>query len=95
MNKLLLVVAAIFLISIIVGYIRGFLKIALSLAITIASIFLVTAITPHISGWIQESTSIAETVQNKLMEMFEMSNGTSADMLSSIEASSEQQDSLI
>lgn len=95
MNKLLLVVAAIFIISVIVGYVRGFLKIALSLAITIASIFLVTAITPHISGWIQESTSVAETVQSKLMEMFEMSSGTSADMLSAIETSREQQISLI
>ena len=95
MNKLLLVVGAIFLISVIVGYVRGFLKIALSLAITIASIFLVVAITPHISGWIQESTSISETVQSKLMEMFEMSSGTSADMLSTIETSREQQISVI
>lgn len=95
MNKLLLVVGAIFLISVIVGYVRGFLKIALSLAITIASIILVVAITPHISGWIQESTSISETVQGKLMEMFEMSSGTSADMLSTIETSREQQISVI
>lgn len=95
MNKLLLVVGAIFLISAIVGYVRGFLKIALSLAITIASIFLVTAIAPHISGWIQESTSLSETVQNKLTEMFEISSGTSADMLSTIETSREQQISVI
>lgn len=95
MNKLLLVVGAIFLISMIVGYIRGFLKIALSLAITIASIFLVIAITPHISGWIQESTSISETVQNKIEGMFEIASGTSADMLSTIETSREQQISLI
>ena len=69
MNKLLLVVGAIFLISIIVGYIRGFLKIALSLAITIGTIFLVAAITPHISKWIQESTSIGEVVRSKLETM--------------------------
>ena len=95
MNKLLLIVGAIFLISIIVGYVRGFLKIALSLIITIASIFLVVAITPHISGWIQESTSIDEAVQSKLMEMFEMSSGTSMDILSTVETSREQQISLI
>ena len=95
MNKLLLIVGAIFLISIIVGYIRGFLKIALSLAVTIASIFLVTAITPHISNWLQESTSIAETVQSKLMEMFETSTGASAEMLATVETSREQQISLI
>ena len=68
MNKLLLVVGAIFLISIIVGYVRGFLKIALSLAITIASIFLVMAISPHVSGWLQESTAIGETVKINLRE---------------------------
>ena len=95
MNKLLLVVGAIFLISIIVGYIRGFLKIALSLAITIASIFLVIAITPHISGWIQQSTSIGEVVQSKIEGMFEMSHGTSTDMSALIETSREQQIAVI
>lgn len=95
MNKLLVVVGAIFLISMVVGYIRGFLKIALSLAVTLASIFLVIAITPHISGWIQKSTSIHETVQNKLEEMFEESTGASGEMLSTVETSREQQISLI
>lgn len=95
MNKLLLVVGVIFLISIIVGYIRGFLKIALSLAITIASIFLVTAITPHISSWIQESTSIGETVQSKIEGMFEISSGTSTDMQTLVEASREEQIAVI
>ena len=75
MNKLLLVVAVIFIISIFVGYIRGFLKIALSLGITIASILLVGAITPYISGWIQESTSIGQKVESKLTAMFEIPEG--------------------
>ena len=95
MNKLLLVVGVIFLISIIVGYIRGFLKIALSLAITIASIFLVTAITPHISGWIQESTSIGETVQGKIEELFKSSGGASEDVKTLIETSREEQIAVI
>jgi len=95
MNKLLLVVGAIFLISIIVGYIRGFLKIALSLAITIGTIFLVAAITPHISKWIQESTSIGEVVRSKLETMIEMPEGMSAEALSSVEIPREQQISLI
>jgi len=95
MNKLLLVVGAIFLISMIVGYIRGFLKIALSLTITIASIFLVIAITPHISGWIQESTTIGETVQTKMAEMFEVPEGMTGHDLSTVEISREQQISLI
>lgn len=95
MNILLIVVGIIFLVSVLVGYKRGFLKIALSLAITIASIILVVALTPHISGWIQESTSLGEAVQSKLSEMFEEATGTSADLLSSIETSREQQISLI
>lgn len=95
MNKLLLVVGAIFLISIIVGYVRGFLKIAVSLAITIATIFLVAAITPHISKWIQESTSIGEVVRSKITATFELPEGMSLDALSSVDISREQQISLI
>lgn len=95
MNKLLLVVGAIFLISIIVGYVRGFLKIAVSLAITIASIFLVMAISPHISAWLQESTAIEETVKNKLEEMIEMPEGMTPETLASVEIPREQQIALI
>ena len=95
MNKLLLIVGAIFLISIIVGYIRGFLKIALSLAVAVASIFLVIAITPHVSAWMQESTSIADTVQSKIQGMITLPEGVTEDMLSSMEIPREQQISLI
>ena len=95
MNKLLLVVGATFLISIIVGYVRGFLKIAVSLAITVASIFLVMAISPHISAWLQESTAIEETVKNKLEEMIEMPEGMSPETLASVEIPREQQIALI
>lgn len=95
MNKLLLVVAVIFIVSIVVGYIRGFLKIALSLGITIVSILLVGAITPHISGWIQKSTSIGEKVQNKITSMFEVPDGTSIEALSAIELPREEQISAI
>lgn len=95
MNKLLLVVAVIFIISIVVGYVRGFLKIALSLGITIASILLVGAITPHISGWIQESTSIGEKVQSKLIAMVEIPEGVTAEEGTTVEIPREQQISAI
>lgn len=95
MNKLLLVVGAIFLVCIIVGYIRGFLKIALSLAITVVSIFLVTAISPHISGWIQESTTIKDAVQNKISSMYGINSDTATDVYVSVEASREQQIAVI
>lgn len=95
MNKVLLVVGAIFLIGIIVGYVRGFLKIALSLAVTVASIFLVAAITPYISSWIQESTPIGESVQNKIEGMFEVASGTSTDIETLVETSFDQQVAVI
>ena len=95
MNKLLLVVGAIFIISIIVGYIRGFLKIALSLVITVASLFLVLAITPYISNWIQNSTAITETVQEKILEGIELPEGVNEETLASIEIPREQQIQLI
>ena len=95
MNTLLLVVAGIFIISMVVGYVRGFLKITLSLGITIASILLVGAMTPHISGWIQKSTSIGEKVQSKLTSMFEVPEGMSVEDLSNVDIPREQQISAI
>lgn len=95
MNKLLLVVAAIFLISAVVGYVRGFLKIALSLAVTVASIFIVLAITPPISGWLQTHSAFTDTVQGKLMGKINLPEGVTEEQLLSIEIPREQQISLI
>ncbi len=95
MNVSLLVVGIIFIVSIFVGYKRGFLKIALSLAVTIASIILVGVMTPHISSFIQKSTPLGEIVQEKLGGMFEASTGVSADLLGGIEIPREQQIAII
>lgn len=69
MNKLLLVVGAIFLICIIVGYKRGFLKILASLISTIAIIVLVTILTPYVSEAIRSVTPIEEVMQEKCIDM--------------------------
>ena len=69
MNKLLLVVGAIFLICIIVGYKRGFLKILASFLSTIAIIVLVTILTPYVSEGIRRVTPIEEEMQEKCIDM--------------------------
>lgn len=91
MNILLLVIGIIFAVSIFVGYKKGFLKIALSLAVTVASIFLVAAITPSISSWIQKSTSLGEKVESKLNETLAGSTGTTDGWAAVLEGSREQQ----
>lgn len=94
MNILLVVVGVIFLIGIIIGYKRGFLKIAISLVAYLVAIMLVTNLSPHISGWIQKSTPLVETVQNKVKHAFlpgEQSEGA----LSYVEESQQEQIALI
>ena len=50
MNGLLIAVGLIFLVCMIVGYTRGFIKIVASLAATVATIVLVTFLSPYVSG---------------------------------------------
>ena len=69
MNKLLVLVGIIFLISVIVGLTRGFIKIAASLASTIAIVVLVAFLTPHASGLVSKITLIEDMAQRKGMEI--------------------------
>lgn len=94
MSILLLVVGIILLVSAGVGYKRGFVKITASLLATLISIILVMLLVPHISGWIQTSTPIREKVQEKCMEMLELSGGTETSVMDA-EIPFEQQVSLI
>lgn len=77
MNELLIVVGIIFLLCVIVGYIRGFIKIVASLASTIAIIVLVTMLSPYVSDVIMEVTPIEEFAQDKCEEilMLELEEG--------------------
>lgn len=65
MNWLLIIVGIIFLICMIVGYVRGFIKIVVSLAATIATIALVVVMTPYVSEGIASVTPIDEMIQKK------------------------------
>ncbi len=71
MNTSLLVVAIIFLISILVGYKRGFIKIVASLLTTVASIILVLMLSPHVSAWIQDNTGLNQLVHDKCVQIME------------------------
>lgn len=65
MNWLLIIVGIIFLICMIVGYVRGFIKIIVSLAATIATVVLVIVMTPYVSKGIALVTPIDEMIQKK------------------------------
>lgn len=81
MNTLLIVVGIIFLISVLVGYKKGLLKILASLVATLVCIVLVMMISPHVSKWIQESTPLRETIQNKCMELLIPDGGAIEEVL--------------
>lgn len=68
-NWLLIATLIIFSISVIVGYVRGFIKIVVSLVATIATIILVIFLTPYTSKAIYALTPIDEMVHEKCVEL--------------------------
>ena len=94
MNILLLVVGIIFLLSVLIGYKRGLLKIVVSLVSTLLCIVLVMFISPSVSKWIQESTPLRETIQNKCAEWI-VPDGESAENLFQMDLSRENEITLI
>lgn len=48
-NWLLIIVATVFLVCIVVGYIRGFLKLGLSLLSTVLTIVIVAFLSPYVA----------------------------------------------
>lgn len=69
MNGLLIVTGIIFLICVIAGLVRGFIKIVASLAATIAIIVLVVFLTPYVSEGILKVTPLETYLQKKCIEM--------------------------
>lgn len=69
MNGLLIAVGLIFLVCLIVGYKRGFIKIVASLAATLATIVLVAFLTPYVSSVLLKTVPIEEMMQDKCMEI--------------------------
>lgn len=81
MNGLLLVVGIILIVSIVIGYMRGFLKIVASLAATIAIVVLVGFLTPYVSQAIRNVTPLEETMQRKCIDMLTPEGADSEEVL--------------
>lgn len=85
MNELLIVVGIIFLICILNGVSRGFIKIVASLAATIAIIVLVAIATPFVSDTILKVTPIEEFTQEKCSEILGINQESQEDEQENIE----------
>ena len=57
-NWLLIIVATIFIICIVVGYVRGFLKLGISLLSTVLTLILVLFLSPHVANALEEYTPV-------------------------------------
>lgn len=69
-NWLLVIVGVIFLVSIVVGYIRGLLKIVISLVSTILTIVLVMFLHPYVGDALVKWTPLDEMIEEKCIEVF-------------------------
>ena len=94
MNMLLIIVGIIFLLSVLLCYKKGLIKIVASSVATLVCFFLVTLISPSVSEWIQNSTPLKETVQEKCAEVLGMELSVNTEAMQS-ELSREQEISLI
>lgn len=86
MNELLLVVGMIFLVCIVNGIARGFVKIVASLAASIAIILVVAIATPFVSDVIMKVTPIEQFTQEKCSEMLGINQESQEDKQEEIEA---------
>lgn len=68
MDWVLLTIAAIFLISILVGIYRGALRIAVSLVTTVLTLLLVFFATPYVSDVIEKKTPVDDMVQEYIVK---------------------------
>lgn len=90
MNILLLIVAIIFVLSALVGYKKGLVRIVVSLCAALIAVFLISLATPYVSQWIRQGTSLTDSVQNQMVDMLPMGEKmeeqpTSEEQIASIE----------
>ena len=95
MNGLLIAVGLIFLVCMIVGYTRGFIKIVASLGATVATIVLVTFLSPYVSGVLLKTVPIEEMMQEKCMEILMSDQKEGVTVSDDVENSKEAQILLI
>lgn len=91
MNVLLIIVGIIFLLCMVVGFVRGFIKIVASLASTIAIIVLVAFLTPSVSNIIQKLIPIEEFAQDKCAQILMLEQEDDEEVTEQREISREEQ----
>lgn len=69
-NWLLIIVGVIFLISIVVGFVRGFFRIGLSLLSTVLTIVLMIVLNPYVAQALTKYTPIDNMIETKCIEAF-------------------------
>lgn len=69
-NWLLIAVLAIFVVCVVIGYMRGFLKLGLSLLSTILTLVIVSVLTPYISNALVKYTPVDEMLEKRCIQAF-------------------------
>lgn len=69
-NWLLIIVATIFLVCIVVGYVRGFLKFGISLLSTVLTLVIVLFLSPYVAEALHKYTPVDEFIEKKTVEAF-------------------------
>ena len=69
-NWLLIIVGTIFLVCIAVGYVRGFLKLGISMLSTVITLVLVLFLSPYVAQALQKYTPVDDFLEKKVTEMF-------------------------
>ena len=69
-NWLLIIVATIFIVCIAAGYIRGFLKLGLSLLSTVLTLVIILLFSPYVADALAEYTPVDDFIEKKVMETF-------------------------
>ena len=67
---IIVIVATIFIICIVVGYIRGFLKLGLSLLSTILTLVLVLFLSPYVADALEKYTPVDDYIESRIVEAF-------------------------
>lgn len=69
-NWLLIVVAVIFVVCIIVGYVKGFLKFGISLLSTVLTLVIVAFLSPYVSDALTKYTPIDDYIEERCVDLF-------------------------
>ena len=69
-NWLLIIVATVFIVCIVVGYVRGFLKLGISLLSTVITLVIVLFLSPFVSDARVKYTPVDDYIEKKVVEAF-------------------------